>query len=137
MIIKGKNIRIGRWARPYVEELLRGNYIHNPLCYLEGRARQSGKSHKEGGWLGFYYKSWQNALVKLEEVGYPVVTIDDFRPGRLNYLFVLQKYFKKVLKSHLVESVDSYKLYTIEDRSLLIKDDQNSSVEMVEIHPPW
>jgi len=65
--IKGKKYRIGSWAKLYIEELLRGGYVHNPARYVEGKAFIK--------YVEKYYKSWGNALKHLKSAGYIVLCI--------------------------------------------------------------
>ena len=131
MIIKGKNIRIGSWALPYVEELLDGNYIHNPCCYLEGRAAMSfvfdpvEKKAKRIGWQGQYRRSWSKCYQKLQEAGLDIVVIPNWYRG--DYIYVLRKYFPKLLtKKRLIDSDETNRLYRLENRNLLFRDPKDN-----------
>lgn len=110
MIINGRNVRIGSWAEPYVDEILRGGFVHWPVSYIDRKAKDYRKS---------YIKSWSSACKKINQAGYDLLVIPDHRQGNLIYL--LKKSFMKVLSKRLIEEKNGYRMYKLIDRNLFFK----------------
>lgn len=131
--VKSKKYRMGVWSEGYIQELLRGGHIHNPLFYLEGKAKERTRwSKTEGdvrfraavGGYGFYVKycaSWNSTWDLFNETN-DIISISHPNKGKGDYIYVLKKYFKRFLKYRLTDQYGQYKLYTVEDRRLLFQE---------------
>lgn len=121
-----KKLKLGSWVKPFIEELLRGGYIHNPCCFLQGKAAKTycGKGNKEGGWFNSYYSSFRKAIFNLAAEGVPIIEITDIRHGR-NTIYVLDTYFENFLRRRLIEEKDQYRLYQVEDRFLFFTNESH------------
>jgi len=131
MILRGKNIRIGSWALPYIEELLAGEHVHNPCWYLEGKAGMISefdpeqKVYTRHGWRRSYMRSWANALTKVCATGIEIVGI----PNAFNSdpIYILKKYLPRLLtKNRLIDEHGERRLYRLENRVLYFKTSSNA-----------
>lgn len=109
-----KNPRIGPWARPYVDELLRGNYIHHPALYIS-----SGKHNKHYfTWIRNYNQSWAGALSILKKK-HDIMQIRNIY--QTDTIFVLRKFFLKFIKKRVIEQKENFILCRLENRNLFFR----------------
>lgn len=118
MVINGHTVRIGSWSEPYVEEILRGGYVHNPVYYIEGQGRLKYQND--------FQKSWDNACKKIKKAGHELLILQDHRGG--NSIYILKKSFFNLSHRRLIEEKNGYKMYRLEDRNIFFRPDGNYKI---------
>jgi hypothetical protein len=114
MTNKEKKHKIGCWAKLYVEELLRGGYVHNPTIYVESKYRKHYLWH-----MRKYCVSWSNALNALRQRRYKIVEIPNHYGG--NWIYILKKNFPKFIKDRIIEKENGFIMCRVIDRNLLFR----------------
>lgn len=107
---KEKKLHVGSWAKPFVEELLRGNYVHTPTIYLPPKVRKK--------WGVSYDRRWLYVTNSLQGMGLGIIRI----PNNTNHydeILILEKFFKRFLKERLIEQDKKRAIYRVESRLIL------------------
>jgi hypothetical protein len=106
--------RPGSWAQPYLDEILRGGYVHNPSLYIECKYNQHYKR-----WVRRYNESWYMALGTIKQ---DLLTIPNHYGG--NPIFILKKSFNKLIKKRIIQETNGFTLCRLEDRNCLFRPGQ-------------